>query len=412
MTVPASRDVSECSLAPPHIRFAERDTNGFRRALNARADAYFARTGKSRLAGGAFYAQAAILVAIMLGAYTALLGNVFGAWGAFAMALLYGLAVLMLAMNVAHDAAHLAITGVKRIDTTIQRVLMGILGVDGYLWRMRHDGSHHVFPNVNGSDIDIDENPVLRLSPNHPWRPRHRYQHLYVPFAYMLTLWDSIFVSDVKYLLKKDLANMRGIAHPPREYATFILLKLFYLAINIVLPLAFIRLPWWQIAAGYVAVNALVSLVFVVLLVGTHFSTEASFPLADADGRLPTSWAAHALETALNWSPESRIAFYLTGGGNCHAAHHLFPRVSHSHYRALSRIIEDTAREHGLKFHRMSFPGMIASHFAHLKRLGRDASPPRGGSLRWFVRLYVNAWNAFPPTPRVFFAVYRYITSY
>jgi linoleoyl-CoA desaturase len=406
-------NVSECSHTAPHIRFAERDTNGFRAALNARADAYFARTGRSRLAGRAFTVKAAILVAIMLGAYAALLGNLFGGWGAFVLALLYGLSVLLLAMNVAHDAAHLAITGTKRIDATVNRVLMAIIGVDGYLWRMRHDGSHHVFPNVNGSDIDIDENPVLRLSPNHPWRPRHRYQHLYALFAYMLTLWDSLIVSDIKYLLKKDLANMRGITHPPREYVKFFLLKLFYLAVNVVLPLVFIRLPWWQIMLGYVAVNALVSLSFIVLLVGTHFSTEASFPLADAGGRLPTSWAAHALETALNWAPESRFAFTLTGGGNCHAAHHLFPRVSHSHYRALSRIIEDTAREHGLTFHRLSFPGMIASHFAHLRRLGRDAAPPRdGGAPRWFARFYVSAWNAFPPTPRVFFALRRYFTCY
>ncbi|MBV8976137.1 MAG: acyl-CoA desaturase [Alphaproteobacteria bacterium] len=413
MSTPAAQYVSECSLNAPRIRFAERDSHGFRRVLNARVDAYFALTGKSRLAGRAFYVQAAVLVAVMIGSYVALLAIVFGGWGAFAIALLYGLAVLQLAMNVAHDGAHLAITGYRRVDTTVQRVLMAILGVDGYLWRMRHDGSHHVFPNVNGSDIDIDENPVLRLSPNHPWRPRHRYQHLYAPFAYMLTLWDSVLIGDLKYLLKKDLANMRGIVHPPREYAAFFLLKLFYLVVSIVLPLVFIRLPWWQILLGYAAVNALVSLVFVVLLAGTHFSTEASFPLADAEGRLPTSWAAHALETALNWAPESRIAFYLTGGGNCHAAHHLFPRVSHSHYRALSRIIEDTAREHGLTFHRASFPGMIASHFAHLRRLGRDGAPPRdAGVPRWFAHLFVRAWNAYPPTPRLFFALYRYFACY
>ncbi len=346
-------DVSECSLArtaaaAPHIRFAHRDTNGFRRALNARVDAYFAATGKSRFANRGFWIEAVLLTAVMLGAYAALLSNACGAWGSLALALVYGAALLVLAMSVAHDAAHAAVTGNGRIDDAIQRAVMGLLGVDGYLWRLRHNGSHHAFPNVNGSDIDIDENPVLRLSPNHPWKPHYRYQHLYAPFAYMLTLWDSIFVNDLKYLFKRDLANMRGIAHPRREHAKFWLFKLLYLTVNLVLPLAFVALPWWQILLGYAIVNAAVSLMFVVLLVGTHFSLEVDFPAPDAAGRLDTSWAAHALDTALNWSTKSRIAFHLTGGVNCHAAHHLYPRVNHVHYWALSCLVEDTAREHGL----------------------------------------------------------------
>lgn len=380
----ATQYVSEHSLAAvgakrrsrtpddaPHIRFAHRDTNGFRRALNARVDAYFARTAKSRFADRGFWIEAALLTAVMLGAYAALLCNVAGAFGSLALALVYGLTLLVLGMSVAHDAAHAAVTGNGRIDDAIQRSLMALLGVDGYLWRLRHNGSHHAFPNVNGSDIDIDENPVLRLSPNHPWKPHYRFQHLYAPFAYMLTLWDSIFVNDLKYLYKRDLANMRGIVHPRREHVKFWLFKLIYLTVNLILPLAFIRLPWWQILLGYALVSAAVSLMFVVLLVGTHFSLEADFPAPDASGRLDTSWGAHALDTALNWSTKSRIAFHLTGGVNCHAAHHLYPRVNHVHYWALTRIVEQTAREHGLAFHEASFAGMFASHFAHLRRLGR-----------------------------------------
>ena len=52
----------------------------------------------------------------------------------------------------------------------IQHLSFSLLGVSAYLWRMRHTRSHHVFPNVNGCDVDIDENPFVRLSPNQPWR--------------------------------------------------------------------------------------------------------------------------------------------------------------------------------------------------------------------------------------------------
>jgi len=371
-----SRGVSECSLAPPHIRFADRDTNGFRRLLGARVEDYFARSGKSRLAGPALCAKAAALLAAAAGFYAAMLLGGWSAWTTLACALVYGVATLLLGMNLAHDAAHLSVTGRSGIDMAIQRVLFAVLGVDGYLWRMRHDGSHHVFPNVNGCDIDIDENRFLRLSPNHARRPWHRFQHLYAPVLYMLTLTDSVFANDLKYLFKKDLANMRGITHPRSQVVLFFVGKFFYLALNIALPLIFIRLPWWQVLLGYAAVNALVSLVFVFLLIGTHFSTFAEFPPLGADGRLETSWAAHALSTSLDWAPQSRLASFVAGGGNCHAAHHLFPRVSHIHYRAITKIIKRTAAECGVRYNETTFFGMVASHFAHLRRMGSDGAPP------------------------------------
>ncbi len=391
----SSRSVSECSLAAPHIRFAQRDTGGFRRLLGDRIEEYFKRFGKRRLAGPALYAKAAVLLVLASGFYAAMLLGGFGGWATLTFALLYGVAALMLGMNVAHDAAHLAVTGRMATDTAIQRVLFAVLGVDGYLWRMRHDGSHHVFPNVNGCDIDIDENRFLRLSPNHGLRPWHRFQHLYAPFLYMLTLSDSVFSNDLKYLRRKNLANMRGIAHPRRQVALFWIGKIFYLVLNVALPLVFIRLPWWQVLAGYAAVNAVVSLVFVFLLIGTHFSTLAEFPAPGADGKLDGSWAAHALSTSLDWAPQSRIASFVTGGANCHAAHHLFPRVSHTHYRAITRIVEETAAECGVRYNRTTFLGMVASHFAHLRRMGSGGEPPL--LLRLGIRV----------PPKLVFGVYR-----
>jgi len=391
----SSHAVSECSLAAPRIRFAERDTNGFRRLLNARVEAHFARSGKSRLAGPALHAKAAVLLAVAVGFYAAMLLGGWGAWATLGCALVYGVAVLLLGMNIAHDAAHLAVTGRARADRTIQRVLFALLGVDGYLWRMRHDGSHHVFPNVNGCDIDIDENRFLRLSPNHARRPWHRFQHLYAPVLYMLTLSDSVFSNDLKYLFKKDLTNMRGITHARSQVALFFAGKLFYLVLSIVLPLMFIRLPWWQVLLGYAAVNALVSLVFVFLLIGTHFSTFAEFPPLGADGRLESSWAAHALSTSLDWAPQSRLASLIAGGANCHAAHHLFPRVSHVHYRAITKIVKETAAECGVRYNETTFFGMVASHFAHLRRMGND------GALPLLLRVGVRV------PPRLVFGVYR-----
>ena len=39
-----------------------------------------------------------------------------------------------------------------------------------------HDGN----TNVVGFDTDIDQMPFARLAPQQPWKPWHRYQHLYM----------------------------------------------------------------------------------------------------------------------------------------------------------------------------------------------------------------------------------------
>jgi len=372
-------------MTAPRIRFRAESADGFRGTVTARVDEYFARTGKSRTANGFIYAKAAIYAALATAAYAALLSNTFGAAGSFVLALVYGLSVLLLAINISHDAAHIAVTGNRRIDTAMHRVLFGLVGVDGYLWRLRHDGSHHVFPNVNGCDIDIDQNPVIRLSPNHPRAPWQRYQHIYAVFVYMLTLLDSIFVNDVVYLRKRELANMRDIVHRPRDVAIFWLLKLVYLTTNIVVPLLVIRLPWWQILLGYGATTAVMSLVFVFLLIGVHFSTGAEYPRIGAGGQLRTSWAVHALATSVDWRPEDRFAHFFSGGGNAHAAHHLFPRISSCHYPAITPIVRQTAREFGLRYNETNFTGMIAAHFRHLRALARDdgaLSPARSSPRR------------------------------
>lgn len=361
----SSPHVSERSLN--HIRFTGTDT-GFRRAVAARVEAYLA--GRPKTADAALALKAVFYGVAMIVLYAMMLidGSVWWKCGLFAVG--YGVCALLLAINAGHDAAHGALTGNRGIDTVIQRLLFVFVGIDGYLWQMRHLGSHHVFPNVNGCDNDIDENPFLRLSPNHARKPRQRFQHLFAVPVYMLALLHSAFVGDFLYLRKRDLANMHGIRHRPRDLASFAAAKIVYVLISIAIPMAVLPYAWWQVLTGYALVTAVMSLLFVFLLVGTHFSDQAAFPKPSANGEIAISWAEHALATSVDWAPESRIAAFVSGGANAHAAHHLFPRLAHTHGIAVTRIIRATAREYGLTYNETSFPGMLRGHFRHLKALG------------------------------------------
>jgi linoleoyl-CoA desaturase len=357
------------------IRFEHESGDPFYRTVKARVDNYFYRTGKSRLADWTILLKALVFGALIVGSYVLVLTQPSPAWLMLPLAFIFGVSSLLMAINIGHDASHYALFPSRFWNEFAQRFAFAPLGVNSYLWRMRHTKSHHIFPNVNGCDIDIDENPFLRLSPNQPWRWYFRFQYLYAPFAYVLVALHTVLWGDFVYLFKRRLANMTDIRHPRREYFLFALGKIIYFMIVLGIPLAVLNLPWWQIVLGYLAMQAVASLVFVFLLIGTHFSDLTDFPTVAADGSLGRSWAQHNLATACDWSPHSWLAHFLVGGVNAHASHHLFPRVSHAHYRAIATIIEETAAEFGVRYNCLSLGGIVRAHFRFLRELGKR--PPR-----------------------------------
>jgi linoleoyl-CoA desaturase len=353
------------------IRFEHEADNGFYPLVKRRVGEYFRRTGKSRLADRSVLLKAVLFAGLIAGSYTLILAHPLPLWTLLPLAFVFGVASLLLAINIGHDAAHRVLVRSRFWNDVAQAVSFAPLGVSAYLWQMRHTRSHHIFPNVNGCDIDIDENPFLRLSPNQPWRWYFRLQALYAPLAYLGVALHTVLWQDFVYLFKRRLANLNDITHRPHRYAAFALGKVAYFGVVLALPMAVLPLPWWQVLAGYLAMQGVASLVFVFLLVGTHFSDATEFPVVAADGSVGHSWATHNLVTACDWAPHSRLAHFLVGGVNAHASHHLFPHISHAHYRAIARIIEDTAAEYGVRYNRTTLAGIVRAHFRFLREMGR-----------------------------------------
>lgn len=351
-------------------RFAKDASDDFFADVRARVGAYLRGTRGGRYDDGRIVLKGGLYAAITLGAYlVALLGDL-PPVAIFAAATVFGLGCLMLGLNVAHDAAHNCLTRRRWLNLTVQTLIFTLLGADAYLWRLRHVKSHHVFPNVNDCDIDIDDYVWMRLSPNQPHLPHHRFQHLYAPLIFWLVNVHTTFYQDTVYLFRRNLANMRDIHHPWYAYPLFVASKLGYLAIWLGIPMAVLPYPWWWIALAWPAVSFVMSVVFIALLIGTHFAEETIFPTVDPEGHLPHGWAYHALATSLDWNPESRLANAIAGGANAHSAHHLFPNVAHVHYPEITRIIREEAARHHMPYNVTSFRGMIHSHFRFLRRLG------------------------------------------
>lgn len=361
----------------PRLRFEQREQGAFYREVRAEAASYLAGHGGSPHAPLPVRIKCAALALLAAACYGAVFVEALPHAARLAAYVGFGISAILLAVNAGHEAAHGALVRGASLNTFVNRLTFMLVGVDGRMWTKRHLSSHHVYPNILGCDADIDASYLLRLSPHHPHRWYQRWQHLYAPLVYPLVQVHSIFVQDTVYLLKRRLANLSGLRPTPRDVAEFIAVKAGHFAIALALPAALTDLSFGAVLAAYLAAGAVMSTLFILALIGTHFAEGNRFPAVQTGGTIPGSWAAHSVETSLDWSPEHRLATAIVGGLNAHAAHHLFPQVSHAHYPALTRIIARAAGRHGVKYRATTLGGMIAGHFRFLRAL---AAPPARSS--------------------------------
>jgi linoleoyl-CoA desaturase len=190
------------------MKFRSGQDKGFHLAVRARVAAYFRSRGVTRFGDRRVLAKGLLLVAVTAGLYALILSNRISGWPLLPLAALLGVSCILVSFNLAHDAAHDALTPSRRLNRTIYVATFLLNGTSPYLWRRRHVGSHHTFPNVQGGDADMDDNPFLRVTPSSPYRRYFRYQHLYAPLVYMLFSPYTVLVYDFEFLLRDRLANM------------------------------------------------------------------------------------------------------------------------------------------------------------------------------------------------------------
>jgi linoleoyl-CoA desaturase len=279
---------------------------------------------------------------------------------------------LLLAFSVGHDASHQVISKYIFINRIVHFISFITVGIDPSLWGLRHIRSHHLYPNVEGSDIDIDKNPLLRLSPTHPWKRMHRFQHLYAPFAYSIALIHSVLWGDWIYLFHRDYNWMRKGCTQFYLWTSFLTFKILHFTLMLFLPWYLLPYSFWQILLVYLFCGVIVSLVFIIMLVGTHFFEDAEFLEVPKNSFLEHTWAIHNLKTSCDWNPKSAFSRFISGGANCHAAHHLFPNVCHIHYGKITKLVDESTKKFNICYHQMSLSQMIVSHFRHLKKMGEQ----------------------------------------
>jgi linoleoyl-CoA desaturase len=283
--------------------------------------------------------------------------------------LLHGSAHLFLMLNLGHDANHGALSS-KRWVNRLLSYTMDLCGISSRIWRVTHHRFHHFTTNTYGLDEAVGGRGVFRFSPHAPYRPLHRFQHLFAPLTYFLVSLDWVFVKDFQFSLidKPDGFPIRRAT--AGELFELLVFKAFYIGYMIVVPVVTFGHSLASVLAAFFVSHCLIGIAALVLFQTAHVIEGSDFPSGNPD---PKNHVRMTFETTIDVAPRSRLLAWIAGGLNTHVAHHLYPKVCHVHYRRLSEIIRTCADECGIPYR--EYPNMfipMGMHLVLLKRLATD----------------------------------------
>ena len=290
----------------------------------------------------------------------------------YVLSLVMGTGIAGIGLSIMHDANH----GAYSSKPWINKVLgfsLNFIGGNAFNWKVQHNVLHHTYTNIYDVDEDISPRGAMRMAPESPWRPFHRYQFVYAWALYCLMTFVWVvgkdFVRLVKYsregLVGKQKASVR------QEWIVLIVSKVLYLGYTLALPIFLLPFTALQVIVSFMLMHFVAGFILAVVFQPAHVVDGTSYFQPDERGNLENDWAVHQLHTTTNFAMENRVLSWYVGGLNFQVEHHLFPNVCHIHYRKLAPIVQATAKEFGLPYkNKRTFWDALVAHGKLLKNLG------------------------------------------
>ncbi|MEO6705593.1 MAG: acyl-CoA desaturase [Ginsengibacter sp.] len=356
------------------VKFAKATDPDFYSTLNKRVEEYFTNNKLSKNANPMMIFKTIFFLAVPITTYLVLIINSNPLFVQFILWIVLGFFTAFIGLNISHDAIHGALSKHKLMNKMLSYTF-NIIGANAYMWGIMHNIVHHTYTNIDGHDEDIESVPLLRVSPHQKLLKINRYQYWYAFLLYGFGSLSWVFVKDYVKFFKKKIGNYENKKHPPIEYFNLFFFKFVYYTLFLVLPMIFINALWWQILLGFLVLHFFEGITMAVIFMLAHVVEETNFPLPDERGNMLNSWAVHQLYTTADFGRENDVLNFFCGGLNFQVEHHLYPRICHVHYKAISGIVKKTADEYNLRYNaNPSFRGAILSHIRLLKKLGRQES--------------------------------------
>lgn len=356
------------------IKFTDRmGSSEFAKTLSQRANEYFRQQKRSKYGNFRMISKTIFGFTLWFASYVLLISNWLSPAGLIGIYVLHGFAQLHMGLNIAHDANHNAYSKNERVNRILSYVF-DLVGLSSYVWRLQHNDSHHHFVNVLVADSAVGYDGLFRVSPRMERRWFHRYQHIYAPIIYCLSTLDWVFAKDYRSLLfERQFGNHTVYKHPRQELIILFGAKAFYYTYMLVLPLIFLSVPWYSVILAFFVMHLCIGFVVALTFQPNHFTENSGFPELNKDGHITNDFIKHVFENTTDYARGNPLMCWAIGGLNLHMVHHMFPKVCHVHYPALTEILRTTAKEYGLVYsEHKTLTGAFIAHLKWMKILGKE----------------------------------------
>jgi len=345
-------------------------SQSFHVELKKRINEYFANTGKQTTGGARLFGKAAFLIIGFTYIYIQLVFFTPAAPIAILLSILLGAFTAAIGFNVMHDGGHGSFSKYQWVNKSAA-ITAEVLGASHFMWNMKHNVIHHAYTNVDGVDDDIDAKPILRMAATQKRYKMHRFQHLYfwIFYCFLHLYWSMM--SDYRKYFSGKIGDIPLKKMTIKDHISFWGFKILHYSLFIVIPIISVGFMNWMI--GFLSFTVVAGFILSIVFQLAHTVEHTEFPVPDVNtGRLEDEWAIHQLKTTANFATKSRFVSWFVGGLNFQIEHHLFPKISHIHYPQISRIIKQACKEYGVVY--VEYPRLhqaVASHVAFLKHMGR-----------------------------------------
>jgi linoleoyl-CoA desaturase len=352
------------------VKFSGSDR--FLKEVKRRVDQFFHETGRRRRDCPQMYFKTAGILMWFVGAYILLMFVVTSWWLVIPLAIILGLAMAAIGFNIQHDGGHRAYSNYQWVNR-MMAMSLDLIGGSSYMWDWKHNSIHHTYPNIEGQDDDINVGIFGRLAPKQKRYWFHRLQGVYLWALYGLLAIKWHFYDDFYNIASGRIGEHKVPRPKGWDLVIFIGGKALFLTWAFVIPM--LLHPFWAVLGVYVLAAFVSGVVLSAVFQLAHCVEEADFPLPDATGHMETDWAVHQVQTTVDFARRSRVLSWFLGGLNFQVEHHLFHKICHVHYPALSKVVEEVCKEFGIRYaSNESLFIALRSHFRWLHRMGQPVS--------------------------------------
>jgi len=360
------------------IKFA---TSNLQKDLNKRVGLYFEENKLSRKGNWTSWVKILFWNICMYGPLVFLITGVlplnFGVW--IIVIIFTAMGIWGKGLNEMHDAVHGSLSDNKIVNKVMSAYSCLTLAISQKAWEVKHNRLHHTWTNIQDKDEDPEGRKIFRMSPYGEWKEHHKFQHWYALLLYPLAYISWVIASDFERLKRYKTKEINGRPLITRkQYLKAVAFasagKLLFILIFLVTPIYFVDVHFMWIVGGLVLAQLLAGLLTTLVFQPAHVIEKTKFVSTsrNEDKVTVSDPVTHALETTVNFGMRIKWVTWAFGGLNYQIEHHLFPRINHVHYPALSRkIVRPFCLEFGIPYYSYeTWWAAVVAHFQFLKKLG------------------------------------------